>query len=875
MPRPMVVASAGRLDDDERVPAEATSLGRIVRRRFLLTAMVPLVVVQLCLLLLYLGVDAYLVRQWTGVLKDSVHADLTLVVQDNADMLAGQLRRIEGTTSLVREQTAAVLLAEQPARPEPLPRFGVADNGMLYQLGEPGDGSSLFYAATTVIGPAQRDKATRTATLDPVLRRSVEDDPNVVAAYFNTHDDMSRYYPFIPRVYEAFTPDFSMEEFAFYYEADAFHNPSRGVTWTDAYLDPAGQGWMVSCIAPVYRGDFLEGVVGLDVTIAQLAGGLLELDLPWRHGSLLVNASDEIMAMSPVAQELLGLHELTTHDYSSAVAAEQLKPEAFDMANLGATGLPQAVERATAEGGTTELRLDGRDHLLRITPIAGTPWTLMVLLDRTEVLAPVEALHRESRRMWLWAFGGLATFTAFFVVGQLRSSRRLAQRITAPLVNLIDHTRSPARAVAWSASRVEEIDSLSRNFARMVTELRSANRELEDNLATSATQNARIQELNAELQRQVEDRSRELSEALAQVAVQGQTVANFAVGVVVDGRYRIEALLDEGAMGRVYRVARLHDGCPMALKVLRGQSNAAELARFAREGHLAARLRSEHVVRLYDVQISPHGFLYLVMELVTGGTIRDKRSRYGDLAWATDVVRQAALGLAAIHDCGIVHRDLKPSNLLLTGDDHRPVVKIADFGISAPFTPLGELVAPADTQPEGMPVAIDAGIDDAFEPAPERVTDIPIGTPSQRNTELDPHDAADLGRPTITVMPPPSPSRSGSMRSDLTSTGLVMGTPLYMAPEAARGASLAGAPSDVFSLGVIAFELLTGELPFLVPPLMAQTSGREPIRRATLRKLDPRIPPALEDAIERALALDASERPTAHELVELITQAMR
>jgi serine/threonine protein kinase len=262
------------------------------------------------------------------------------------------------------------------------------------------------------------------------------------------------------------------------------------------------------------------------------------------------------------------------------------------------------------------------------------------------------------------------------------------------------------------------------------------------------------------------------------------------------------------------------------------------------------------------------------MELVTGGTVRDKRSRYGDIAWAADVVRQAALGLAAIHDCGIVHRDLKPSNLLLTGDDDHPAVKIADFGISAPFAPPAELVPPSETQPEGVPVALD-GIDVSSELPSERVTDVPIGAPAQRNTDMGALDAADPSRPTVTILSPPSPSHSGSMRSDLTSTGLVMGTPLYMAPEAARGASLAGAPSDLFSLGVIAFELLTGELPFLVPPLMAQTSGREPIRRTTLRKLDPRIPPALEDAIERALALDASERPTAHELAALVEQAMR
>ena len=833
---------------------QPSSLRRLVRRHFLLAALVPLLIVQLSLLLLYLGIDAYLTRQWTEVLIHSVRSDLGLVVEDNAEKLAGQLRRVEGTTSLLREQTREVLLAEDPAMPVPPPRMGHASNGIFYQLDDWG-GSSLFFPATTEIGPEQRDKALRTMALDPVLRRAVQDDPNVVAAYLNTHDDMNRYYPFIPNLYESLDPSFDMDEFAFYYEADAKHDPTREVKWTDAYLDPAGQGWTVSCIAPVYRGDFLEGVVGLDVTIARLAEGLLDLDLPWPHGSLLIDEGGAIMAMSPAAQELLGMMELTAHEYDAVVEAEQLKPEAFNVQRLAATGLPQALAEAKAEGSTTELRLDGRDHLLRTSPIANTPWTLVVLLDRTAVLAPAQALRRESRQTWIGATVGLGLFTALFVLVQLRSSRRLADRIASPLHNLVDHTRSPDRDVGWTPSRIAEVDGLSENFARMVADVRRTNRVLEDNLATSAEQNARIQELNAELQRQVEARSQELSQALAQLAMQGQTEVDFDVGMVVDGRYRIESLIDEGSMGRVYRVTRLSDGAALALKVLRGRGNATELARFAREAHLAARLRSEHVVRLFDVQLSPHGFLYLVMELVTGGTIRDQRSRYGEIPWAADVIRQAALGLAAIHDCSIVHRDLKPSNLLVTGDDERPVVKIADFGISAPFAVPGDLLG-SDTRP-GIPQAlVEPGSDP--DPVPVDITDRATAT-IQRPPPLLPSGTPEAGRSGL----------------DLTSTGLVLGTPLYMAPEAAQGASLAGAPADVFSLGVIAFELLTGELPFLVPPLMAQTSNREPVRRAPMRQLDPRVPEALEAVIERAISLDPSERPTAEELAELVERAVR
>ena len=108
---------------------------------------------------------------------------------------------------------------------------------------------------------------------------------------------MSRYYPFIDKVYEQFVPDINIPEFNFYYLADQRHNPERRVIWTEPYLDPAGQGWMMSCIAPIYKGDYLEGVVGVDVTIKNFIDNILTLQLPWGGEAFLVNRDGTIMAM--------------------------------------------------------------------------------------------------------------------------------------------------------------------------------------------------------------------------------------------------------------------------------------------------------------------------------------------------------------------------------------------------------------------------------------------------------------------------------------------------------------------------------------------------------------------------------------------------
>ena len=134
----------------------------------------------------------------------------------------------------------------------------------------------------------------------------------------------------------------NIPDFNFYYEADARHNPTRAVVWTDAYVDPAGKGWLVSAIAPAYRGDFLEAVVGADVTIDRIVDDVLSQHIPWQGFLLLIGKSGTLLALPPQGEPLFKLRELTAHDYVDAIRADTFKPEEFnvyrraDLAEIGA-----------------------------------------------------------------------------------------------------------------------------------------------------------------------------------------------------------------------------------------------------------------------------------------------------------------------------------------------------------------------------------------------------------------------------------------------------------------------------------------------------------------------------------------------------------
>lgn len=154
-------------------------------------------------------------------------------------------------------------------------------------------------------------------------------------------------------------------------------------------------------------------------------------------------------------------------------------------------------------------------------------------------------------------------------------------------------------------------------------------------------------------------------------------------GRLLDGRYRVGAVIARGGMSTVYRGVDLRLGRPVAVKVLSAAfaDDPAFLARFEREARAAAGLRHSGVVAVYDqgVDSADGGLPFLVMELVDGGTLRDLLRR-GPLALPVALsVAEPLLGaLAAAHAAGLIHRDVKPENVLISG---RGEVKVADFGL--------------------------------------------------------------------------------------------------------------------------------------------------------------------------------------------------
>jgi serine/threonine-protein kinase len=257
------------------------------------------------------------------------------------------------------------------------------------------------------------------------------------------------------------------------------------------------------------------------------------------------------------------------------------------------------------------------------------------------------------------------------------------------------------------------------------------------------------------------------------------------IGSVVNGKYQLSRLLGDGGMGSVYEARHTVLGTRVAIKVLHPElaRRPGLVERFLQEARVAAQIRSAHVVQVTDVDRTPEGHAYIVMELLEGeplSAVLDRQRRL-PVPTACEYTLQILEALEAAHALGVIHRDLKPENVFLTFAAGKPVLKLIDFGI-----------------------------------AKARRTD-----PTQKN---------------------------------LTVAGVVMGTAEYMAPEQARSAGEVDARADLYAVGVMLYEMISGARPVTGDDARVIALKVERGEGIPLVQVAPDVPREIAGLVHRAMA---------------------
>ncbi|HTJ82146.1 MAG TPA: serine/threonine-protein kinase [Polyangiaceae bacterium] len=268
------------------------------------------------------------------------------------------------------------------------------------------------------------------------------------------------------------------------------------------------------------------------------------------------------------------------------------------------------------------------------------------------------------------------------------------------------------------------------------------------------------------------------------------------VGELINNKYRLVRQIGDGGMGSVFEAKHEVLGNSVALKFLHSElaRRGGLVQRFLQEARVSAKIQSPHVVRVTDVEQTPQGLPFIVMEYLQGKSLQalyedlykaGKRLGYDD---ALEYAIQMLDGLEAAHEEGIVHRDLKPDNVMIvTGKRGDAIVKLLDFGI-----------------------------------AKLRI--------------------------------------NGELYKGLTRPGVIMGTPEYMAPEQVFSADAVDGRADIFSCGVMIFEMLAGRRPVGGDEAHQIAAAYLSGSIAKLSELAPQIAPELASAVHKAMAADPKDR---------------
>jgi tRNA A-37 threonylcarbamoyl transferase component Bud32 len=278
---------------------------------------------------------------------------------------------------------------------------------------------------------------------------------------------------------------------------------------------------------------------------------------------------------------------------------------------------------------------------------------------------------------------------------------------------------------------------------------------------------------------------------LALCETDGAKLSMFPYSRSLAQRYWFERRLGRGGMGSVYQARDTELERRIAVKVIRSERMAGTeaLARFRREAKAAAGFSHPNVVTIHDFGVAEDNRAYLVMELLSGRSLREELLRCGRLESkrVLEILSGVGSAVAAAHERMLLHRDLKPENIFLSQSGEAEVAKILDFGLAKPMTSGGVMESLPDTAP-----------------------------------------------------------------------GMLIGTLAYMSPEQIRGA----APTeswDLWSLAVVAFEMLTG-----VHPFGTSTDWRRVLTEGHFPPLDagaPALTSSLKEFFECTLAVDRSHRP--------------
>lgn len=335
-----------------------------------------------------------------------------------------------------------------------------------------------------------------TEWMDIMFRSIAANDPNAVQLYINTKSQITRGMPFVNGTYkwidatEQFPHDINLPEYDFYYLANETNNPTRKTVWTTLYYDPAGLGWMISSISPVYLNNELKAVVGTDITLHRITDSILNVTIEKSGFAFLMSKNGRLIAFPERAGPFLGYNGTLNGTFQRD---EQLQ---YNLLNATDTHL-RNIALNMSKGHEDVIRYtsphDNREYFFSYTFINETGWSIGVVVPVNEVTAPALLMNGQiqnkiniSSQQISDNVNQLKVNTTLLIililVAMIPTALILSNMLSQPLRTIIEGSRQIGSGDLdhrITISTHDELEDLAINFNNMAVELGKKLNELE------------------------------------------------------------------------------------------------------------------------------------------------------------------------------------------------------------------------------------------------------------------------------------------------------------------------------------------------------------------------------------------------------------
>lgn len=496
------------------------SLFSWIKNSYLKKIIIPLIVFQFILFLILIGYNILYKNLATKNLYENNLSKMSNILKFESHQVNATLEEVEKLTRIYGNYVGESLSSERLLDNGLNDRLKTSNKGQYYTYKNNvyNNGMAVFYTGFYPVKEKEKLKVLKLEKVEPIMRNILKENKIVSSIYFNSFDSLNIIYPYFDVISQYGTMD-DITKYNFYYDADITNNPKKNSVWTNAYLDPAGHGWMISSLFPVYNNNFLEGVVGLDVTLETITSRIISAEVPWNGYMMIVDETGTILAIPPKGENDFEIRELKKHVYNESIKQDTLKPEDFSIIkNKKFENLKNILSKNSQGNG--EFSINNKPRVISWTTIKGTSWKLLIISDKNSLLKELDTL---SSTFYTTGFSLLFIFILMqlliFIVLNERI-KKIGLLVSTPLVEMNSAIIDIGNEVFSTKIKSTNIEELNKT----IKEIHKLSEKLENNIFERQKAQKKLFEYQSSLENIIEERTeslvktnRELKELQSQI----------------------------------------------------------------------------------------------------------------------------------------------------------------------------------------------------------------------------------------------------------------------------------------------------------------------------------------------------------------------